>query len=149
MATERSQGHHRKNRDELEQYQETVIREQGPTNEVSLGDVEATDALQPSRSTPSRFEPTARHFKFLDWFREEWAKAILVTIVVVLLSWAAGTLFSLNREVGELDQRIENVDARIRGVNNEIERAEERLRSEMRELVSDVRRLENRLDRER
>jgi hypothetical protein len=101
------------------------------------------DSTEPSSATPTeltgqrinRPRRAPSHLKL--FFREKWPELLICG----LLLWLSFQVFSLNREVGRLDTKVEDVKPMEQRLEQRIDGVENRFRD-------DINRLQDRIDRQ-
>src|SRR6266699_1102007 len=113
--------HATKSTEEKREYRENVIRPQpAPTMDLlPSSDSTATTATVETPTTRSD-TPTAHSPAAKGWLHENLSELGYATLALGFLAWLGLQMFGLNREVGELKQRVEAIEkARADGAATE------------------------------
>lgn len=149
MTNQRT-SHQQKSIDERREYMATTIRGIAPTLESELISDESTDVSAITDKgyvgplTRTKEEPWLRHK-----LRENLFQAIITivsTVLICFLSWFAYQLYTINREVGELEIKINTLESSNERLSHDIEKAEVRVQREIQKNSERTLNLENRLN---
>jgi hypothetical protein len=127
-----------KTRAERQQYNKTVIQAPEATAATPSDEYDATDTLSRTSVAPSTGKTTVHHvesdgvWKFL-------RAHIFEELLILAVGWGAYTLFTLNREVGEVREEVKGIQSAQQQAATDLER-------EMGASTARVDHLEQRLD---
>jgi hypothetical protein len=147
MSTERTQEHHGKTPEERRAYQTSYIREQGPTLEDRARKPDATDVpVEVPEGEHGALQRTKSESRLTRLLKEEPAKLIIVPVALGILAWAGLSLYSLNREVGELESAVIGVESSLSHLREDVAGTSDRMDREIGRLTDDLRSLRARVD---
>jgi hypothetical protein len=142
-------GHHPKTEEERREYFNTTIRpESRPTSEDRHPIIDTTDKSSPTEENPTYDAiPTRRPSPTRQFLRENLPGIIVLAIIIPFLAWGGHTLYSLNREVGEIRTGLDSNKEQQDNLKIQIDKLEQRNSEQIAEISSDVNRLVQRIDR--
>ena len=142
------QSHVSKTQAERRRYFQEVIqpRPVGPTLDDDEPIIDTTDQTAPTKKAePAAYALTKPPSAILRFLRDKGIE-LMIAVILAVLGWGAYQLYTINREVGQFESDLNNMQKAQLQLDSEIEKMEQRVVGRIQGVSSDVDRLERRID---